>query len=84
MFQFLRICRIVCLDDSAYSFRRWCLIDCGSNSGGGERLSAKYSLGFKIVVVEADDVANMPRYRAFNGTVSSHPLFRWEGIDVGR
>ena len=49
-----------------------------------ERATAKYSLGFKIVVVEADDVANMPRYRAFNGTVSSHPLFRWEGIDVGR
>ncbi len=47
-------------------------------------MSAKYSLGFKIVVVEANDVADTTGYRARNGTGSSHPLFRWEGVDVDR
>ncbi len=57
------------------SRRGFTAIDCRSNSGGGERASAKYSLGFKIVVVKANDVADMTGYRARDGTGSSHPPF---------
>ena len=49
-----------------------------------ERATAKYSLGFKIVVVEADDVADRTGYCACNGKGSSHPPFRWEGVDVDK
>ncbi len=65
------------------SRRGFTVIDCRSNSGGGECASAKYSLSFKIVVVKANDVVDMTGYRARNGTGSSQP-FRWEGIDVGK
>ncbi len=63
------------------------VIDCRFNCGGGERPSAEYSFRFKIVVVEADDVtyAYATGYCACNaGAGSSHPSFRWEGVDVGR
>ena len=68
------------------SRRGFTVIDCRSNSGGGEQPSAKYSLGFKIVVVEADDVAYTTGFCTCNGAGSSHPSFQWqwEGIDVGR
>ena len=39
---------------------------------------------FKIVVIEDDDFTYAARYCACNGAGSSHPSFRWEGIDVGR
>ena len=38
------------------------VIDCRSNGGGVERMSAKYLLGFKIIVVEADDVTYTTGY----------------------
>ncbi len=49
------------------SWRGFTVIDCRSNSGGGERASAKYSLGFKIVVVKANDVADTTGYCARDG-----------------
>ncbi len=66
------------------SRRGFTIIDCHSNSGGGEHASAKYLLSFKIIVVEANDVADTTGYRARDGTGSSHPPSQWEGVDVGR
>ena len=60
------------------------IIDCRSNGGGGECTKAEYSFRFKIVVVEADDFTYAAGYCACNGAGSSHPSFRWEGIDIGR
>ncbi len=69
--------------DSA-SRGEFAIIDCRPDSGGGECASAEYLLGFEIVIIEADDVVNMPRYRACNGSGSGHPPFQWEAIVVGR
>ena len=66
------------------SWRGFTVVDCRPDSGGGERASAKYSLGFKILIVGADDVADTTGYRACNWSGSSRPPFRCEGIDVGR
>ena len=66
------------------SWGGFAVMDCRSNGGGGERTSAEYSFCFKIVVVEADDVTYVTGYCAFNGAGSSHPPFRWEGVDFGR
>ncbi len=60
------------------------VIDCRSNGGCGECLSAEYSFHFKIVVNEADDVTFATGYRTCNGAGLGHPSFRWEGVDVGR
>jgi len=38
----------------------------------------------QIVLVEANDVANSTRHRAYNRLGSGHPPFQWEGIEVGR
>ena len=48
------------------------------------RVQITPSLGFKIVVVEADDVADTTGYHAHNGIGSIHPPFRWEDVDCGR
>jgi hypothetical protein len=66
------------------SWRGFTVIDCHSNGGGGEHTSAKYLLSFEVVVIEADDVAYATGYCACNGASSSHPPFRWEGVDVVR
>ena len=68
----------------------WCFlggihcVDCRPNSGGGERTSAKYLLGFEVVVVKADDVSDAPGHSACNRPSSGHLPFQWEGIDIGR
>ena len=69
--------------DSA-SRGEFAIIDCRPDSGGGECASAEYLLGFKIVIVEANDVADTSGYPACNESSSGHPPFQWEGIDVDR
>ena len=66
------------------SRRGFSIIDCHFNSKSGEHASTEDSLGFKIVLVEANDVANSTRHRAYNRLGSGHPPFQWEGIEVGR
>jgi hypothetical protein len=64
--------------------REFTITNCCPYSGGGECASAEYSLGFKIVIVEANDVADTSGYPACNESSSGHPPFQWEGIDVDR
>jgi hypothetical protein len=55
------------------SRRGFTIINCRSNSGGGECASAKYSLSFKILVVEADDVTRPDTVHAMGQVRVIHP-----------
>ena len=66
------------------SWRELTVVNCHPNGGSGEPASAENLLGFEVVVVKADDVADTSGHRALNESSSGHPPFRWEGIDVGR
>ncbi len=66
------------------SRRGLAVVDHHTNSGSGERVSTEDSLGFKIVIVEANDVTGSTGHCADNGPISGHPTFCWEGIDGGR
>ena len=59
------------------------IIDCRSNGRDGKGTSAEYSFRFEIVIVEADDVPYAAGDCACDGAGSSHPSFRWKGVDIG-